>query len=277
MRTIFLSIMLLMNSLSATGQNRKLSQELQKYLDKLPATTIVRFQIESINGELYAAQNEKMQVAAASTIKIPILVELMEQVKAGQLNLDDNYSILATDKTAGSGTLSAQPDGFTMSYKELARQMMINSDNTATNIFIRKLGQKNINQRMKSLGLNGLVLNRIMLDTLAAKEGRENFVNCQELNQLLRLIVQKKVANAPLCDLMMEFLFQNTDRTTLARKLPADVKVAHKTGTLTYVRGDAGIVYGSTPFVISVFVTGTSTATAEEIIGEIAYICYQNK
>lgn len=65
-----------------------------------------------------------------------------------------------------------------------------------------------------------------------------------------------------LCAHMLRFLEANEDTTTLPQLLPKGIKIAHKTGTLAYVRGDAGIVFAPKPFVISVFVKGTSTHQA---------------
>ena len=75
---------------------------------------------------------------------------------------------------------------------------------------------------------------------------------------------------------MLSVLKENADSLTIPRLLPKGTVVAHKTGTLTYVRGDAGVVYTANPFVLSVFVEGTPTAEAERIISEIAQICFQH-
>ena len=73
---------------------------------------------------------------------------------------------------------------------------------------------------------------------------------------------------------MLTILKQNRDTLCIPRLLRKQTVVAHKTGTLTYVRGDAGIVYAKQPFLLSVFVERVSTEEAEQIIGQIALICY---
>ena len=152
--------------------------------------------------------------------------------------------------------------------------MIIHSDNTATNIFISELGRDAINQRIQTLGLTQSRLNRIMMDTLAARQGRENYVTAGEMNILLEKIYRKQVATPALCDQMIEILKQNDGVLTIPRLLPKGTVVAHKTGTLAYVRGDAGIVYTQKPFLLTVFVEGVPTPEAERIIGEVALICY---
>lgn len=257
------------------AQNQPLTSSLDAYISQLPSGVRINLQVESLKGKVYASRGADEAVPSASVIKIPILVELMEQVKTGKFHLEDNHVLLATDKTGGSGVIAKYPDDTKMTIRELARLMMVASDNTATNILIRKVGQEAVNHRMKELGLPSLRLNRIMMDTAAVARGIDNYVTPREINTLLRLIYTHKVATKALCEQMMEFLWQNEDRTTLPRLLPQTVGVAHKTGGLTYVRGDAGIVFTPTPFVISVFVRGIETSKAEKIIGEIGQICYQ--
>jgi beta-lactamase class A len=162
-----------------------------------------------------------------------------------------------------------------VAYRDLLRLMMIYSDNTATNIFINELGMDAINQRTQAIGLTKTRLNRVMMDTLAARQGRENYVTAREMNTLLTLIYQNQVATPALCEQMLAILKQNEDTLTIPRRLPRGTVVAHKTGTLTYIRGDAGIVYTPKPFLLSVFVEGVPTPDAERIISEIALLCYR--
>jgi beta-lactamase class A len=115
-----------------------------------------------------------------------------------------------------------------------------------------------------------------MMDTNAVKQGRENYINMLEINALLRLIYNKKVANPVLCDEMIGMLKKCEDTTTIPSQLPKDLAIAHKTGTLTYVRGDAAVVFTAQPFVISIFVEGfDKEASAEKIIGDLAKICWE--
>jgi len=260
---------------SVLAQRPALEQSLSNYLAQFPPSVKVNFQVESLEGTRYASRGADERVPSASVIKIPILVEVMEQVNAQQFKLSEIYTLQNADRVGGSGSIAQQPEGKAYTYEELARQMMIASDNTATNILIRKVGREAVNQRMKSLGFHNLQLNRVMLDTAAVARGVENYVNAHEINRLLSLIYLRKVATPALCDLMVAFLLDNQDRTTLPQLLPPHVGIAHKTGTLTYIRGDAGIIFTPKPFTISVFVRGATLSDAEKIIGEIAKICYE--
>lgn len=251
-----------------------LPEKLTGYLQKLPAQARVNVAFESLTDNTKFVHLPDELVPSASVIKIPILIETMERVKAGKFDLEKIHVLQESEKTGGSGVLQTYPDQSKLTNREVLTLMMTRSDNSATNILIRELGMENINQRMRTLGLTQSRLNRVMMDTLAAKQGRENRVTALEMNTLLKKIYRNEVATPALCEQMIDILKRNQDTTTFRQFLPKSAVIAHKTGELTYVRGDAGIFYVSKPFLLSVFVQGTTTPEAEKIIGEIAEICY---
>lgn len=265
----------LLLSMTITAQGQLLSDSLTTYLRGLPAGARVSLSVKSLSDNNVAFKHRADErVPSASVIKLPIMLEAMERVKAGTLNLDKIYFLKASDKVGGSGVLQNYPDQSRVSYRELLRLMMVESDNTATNIFINLLSRDAINQRIRTIGLKQSQLNRIMMDTLAAREGRENYVTAQEMSTLVEKIYRNQVATPKLCLEMIDVLKQVPGPLTISRLLPKGTVVAHKTGTLTYVRGDVGIVYAKEPFLLSVFVEGVPTPEAERIIGELSLICY---
>jgi beta-lactamase class A len=202
------------------------------------------------------------------------MIEAMEQVKAGQLDLDEIHILTDAEKVGGDGVLKTYSHRSRVAYRDLLRLMMIYSDNTATNIFINELGMDAINRRIRTLGLAGSQLNRVMMDTLAVRQGRENYVTARDMNRLLGKIYRNEIATPELCAQMLTILKQNEDTATIPNLLPKGTEVAHKTGTLSYIRGDAAIVYTRQPFLLSVFVAGVPTPRAEQIIADIGLICY---
>lgn len=275
---LLLSMITTVSGQSRPGVARKglaLTDSLTTYLQTLSPLARVRLSIKSLTDSNVAfTHRADERVASASVIKLPILLEAMERVATGTLDLAAIHTLTNIEKTGGSGVLQTYADQSRVRYRELLRLMMVYSDNTATNIFISKLGREAINQRMRIIGLTQSQLNRAMMDTLAAKQGHENYVTALEMNTLLEKIYRKQVATPALCDQMIAILKQNDDTLTIPRLLPKGTVVAHKTGTLTYVRGDAGIVYAHQPFLLSVFVEGVPTPEAERIIGHIALLCY---
>ncbi|GAB3342133.1 serine hydrolase [Larkinella ripae] len=260
--------------LPALATAQQLPDQLSAYLHHLPATIRVNVAVEALTDKTVFYHQADEPVTAASVIKVPIMVETMERVKTGQFDLDQFHVLQNAEKTGGSGVLQTYPDQTRLTNRAVLTLMMIHSDNTATNILIRALGMEPINQRMQALGLTKSRLNRMMMDTLAAKQGRENRVTAREMNALLKKIDRNEVATPALCTQMIGILKDNRDQKTFRQFLPPSAVIAHKTGELASVRGDVGIFYGTKPFLLSVFVQGTTTPDAERIIGEMARICY---
>jgi beta-lactamase class A len=268
--TLFLCLFMALPSSS-----QSLPDLLTAYIEKLPDSVRVSIAVKALDDQksvtfTYRADE---RTPSASVIKLPIMIETMSRVEAGKLDLSAPHTLLASEKVGGSGVLKNYPDNSQLTYQELLRLMMVVSDNTATNIFVNLLGRDTINQRMRTLDLPKSQLNRVMMDTLAARQGRENYVTATEMNTLLEKIYTHQVTPTR-CAQMLSILKANQDTLCIARLLPKDVVIAHKTGELTYVRGDVGIVYARQPFLLSVFVLGTPTPEAERIIGELALICY---
>ncbi len=269
--------MSLLSNFIFAQESKKLDiARINAYLSKLPTTMKVTMSVESIVGEKYFSYRVDEKIPSASVIKIPILIELMEKVKAKTIDLDKIHTLTDAEKTGGSGVLANIPAGRKLTIREIAQEMIRTSDNTATNILIKEVGMEAVNQNLEKLGLTKTRLNRVMMDVEAAKQGRDNFTNVVEINALLRLIYNKKVATPALCDEMIGMLKNCGDSTTIPRNLPKDLTIAHKTGGLPYVRGDAAIIFTPQPFIISIFVEGFQNATAaEQIIGDLAQICWE--
>ena len=268
--TLFL---LLCMRIPTTAQS--MNDSLTAYLRRLPAGVRVNLAVQSLadSSESFV-QGATDQVPSASVIKLPIMIEAMEQVKAGRLDLDEIHILTDGEKVGGDGVLKTYSHRSRVAYRDLLRLMMIYSDNTATNIFINELGMDAINRRIQSLGLSGSQLNRVMMDTLAVRQGRENYVTARDMNRLLGKLYRNEVATPELCAHMIAILKQNEDTATIPKRLPAGTVVAHKTGTLAYIRGDAAIVYAREPFLLSIFVAGVPTPQAEQLIADISLICY---
>ncbi len=255
---------------------------LTAYIQRLPPTVRVSVGLESLadsSVRFYHRADER--VPSASIIKLPIMVTAMTAAKEGRLDLEEIHILTDSEKVGGAGILQTYPNRSRISYTDLIRLMITISDNTATNILITDLGRETINTQMRSLGLPKSQLNRVMMDTMAVREGRENYVTAREMNQLLTKIYRHELLTPALCEQMLNNLKQNEDTLTIPKLVPRlasgkSMIVAHKTGTLTYVRGDIGIVYADRPFVLSVLVEQAGTeAAGEKIIAELALIAFQ--
>ncbi len=251
---------------SASAQPR--FQALSNYLATLPSTIRVSIAAEALTpGDTSTFfHHADGLMPSASLIKVAIMIEVMCRNASDQYDLDEIHILLDSEKTGGSGSLKTYPHRSRITYRELMREMIIQSDNTATNIFIDETGMDAINTRMKTLGLTQSILARKMMDTTAAQQGRDNRVTAREMNTLLKKIYRNEVATPAHCAEMLTILKACEDRLTIPAGLPAGTVVAHKTGALSHLRADAGIVYTPRPFVLTVLVQGAATDAAGEVI-----------
>ena len=134
----------------------------------LEATIRARLDSLQAHGTFYAKQlstGREVAVRAdepmntASVIKLPVMVLAFRDAEAGRLNLDERYTIRAEDVRRGSGLLQTFGVGLQPTFRDLVMQMIITSDNTATDIMIGKVGLARVNRLLDSLGRNvvGLV------------------------------------------------------------------------------------------------------------------------
>ena len=251
-------------------------EELKAYLDSVKNNAKISLIIQDLDGTQLYMQGSHHKVPSASIIKIPILYTLFSQAEEGKVSLEEQFVLTQEDIVGGSGELQHQPVGTSFSLEYLAREMIRISDNTATNMIIKRIGLFSVNNKMDELGLETTRLNRLMMDFEAIAAGRQNYTSPAEMNSLLLLLYSSSGLSERLQQGMIEMLLDCADHATIRSQLPSGLNVAHKTGTLDYVRGDAGIIFSPTPLVISIFVEDfSSTEEAEEIIGTVARLAYE--
>ena len=236
------------------------SQDLTIYLSSLPSTINISIKTETSNGQSIFEQNPNEQVPSASIIKIPILIALMQQIEAGKIQWQEKYLLKDTDKVGGAGNIQFQESGISYTIKSLALEMIKESDNTATNILINKVGMNNVNQLIGDLGLKQTKLHRLMMDFEAIKEGRQNYTSATDMNQLFKLLLNQQLLSKKWSKKAIKVLEQCADDNTIPSLLPKKTKIAHKTGALNYIRGDSGIIFqGNNTIIISIFVENFSS------------------
>lgn len=257
-----------------TSNNKSIAQSLEKYLKELDPEIVVSMKLQNQSGKLLFERNDQKIVPSASVIKIPILFSLL---KAKGINLKHAYTLQPKDIVGGSGDIQYEVPFKKITYNYLAQKMIGVSDNTATNILIEKIGSEQIQEDINNWGLTNTKLNRKMMDFEAIKAGKQNFTTCEDINGLLLKLLNKQLLSKKSGKKAMEILLACEDRTTIPRNIPVNVPIAHKTGTLDYVRGDAGIIFSKNILILTVFVENfESLEQAETIIGKIAECCYKD-
>jgi beta-lactamase class A len=185
----------------------------------------------------YLDINGEKSFAAASTIKLPILMALFQAVDAGKVRLDETLTVRRDLITGGSGELQNSP-GAKLSVLKTATMMIAISDNTGTNMIIDRLGGKGaLNSRFSSWGLRKTVIRRPLGDFTG-----KNTTSPADLVRISALIAKHQLISEPSRSKVLDILNQTENRKLLPAGLGKGAAIAHKTGTLGRLIGDAGII-----------------------------------
>jgi beta-lactamase class A len=211
--------------------------------------TVGLFVKDLTNGEILSIRGSE-QFPSASVIKVPILVELFQQVERGPLKLSDPIVMLASDQRPGAGVLQFLSTPHTLTVADAATLMIILSDNSATNLIIDKIGIRNVNARMDSLGLKQTRLHAKVflgsattIDTAATRRWGLGVTTPEEMGSLFERMYRGTAVSDSASKQMLGMLRRNFDYEEIPRLLPTGVTVAHKTGKLDASRSDCGVVY----------------------------------
>lgn len=181
---------------------------------------------------------------SASLIKIYIMIEALRQAKEGILALDELLTVTAASRVGGAGELEFAAYGSQYTILRLVEVMITESDNTATNLLIDRIGMDSVNRCIAGLKATDTELARRMMDFSARQEGRDNYTSVTDMISVLERLYRRSCLD-PFCDsIMLAILKQQQDRVKIPLYLPPGTIVAHKTGELDYTEHDAGIVYG---------------------------------
>lgn len=198
--------------------------------------------------------NEHEIFHAASTMKTPVLVEIYRQAAKGLLNLNEpitlknsftsiaDSSTFQLDSTDDSETELYRHLGEKRTVKELVYQMIVVSSNFATNLLIDRVGAANIVATMHTLKLDEVHVVRGVEDDKAFQKGMNNTVTAAGLMNLFQQMAEGTLISRAASDSMIHILLDQHFNDIIPARLPAGVKVAHKTGWITGIRHDSGIV-----------------------------------
>ncbi|RFS15220.1 serine hydrolase [Emticicia sp. C21] len=251
----FITLLLLigMQSLAQISPSEKFKNEIQAKLSTVEGEFAVAFKDLQTGKTLFI--NEKDNFHAASTMKTPVMIEVFKQARAGKFKLSDSIVVKNEFKSIVDGSsysLDITDDSADDMYKKIGRkmtiydltyQMIIVSSNLATNILIDLVDAKNANATMRTLGANDIQVLRGVEDNKAFKLGMNNTVTAYDLMTIFEKLAQEKVVSPEDSKGMIKILLDQKFREKIPAKLPAEVKVAHKTGSITGVQNDSGIVY----------------------------------
>ena len=224
---------------------------------------------------------------AASTMKVPVMIELFRQARAGTLTLDDQVVVLnefhsivdgstfKLDITDDSDADIYKRIGQKMSLRDLCEAMITVSSNFATNLIIEQLGAKSIQRTTNALGAPGMHVLRGVEDDKAFQKGLNNTTTARALMTLLQRIAQRDAVDKQSSDAMIAILERQHFNDRIPAGVPAGTPVAHKTGEITRIQHDAAIVYAPRPYVLVVLVRGLDDAKkGSALIADISRVVY---
>ena len=226
---------------------------------------------------------------AASTMKVPVMIELFRQVDAGHLSLDQSLLVVNSFGSIVDGsnyTLSPGDDSDSSLYAfigqrvpvgELIDRMIIRSSNLATNTLIALAGPENAEATAHSLGATRMRVRRGVEDGKAFARGLNNSTTAADLAALMLAIERGTAASVASCVKMRDILLREIYSGDIPRGVPAGVPVAQKTGSITGVQHDAAIVYppGRTPYVLIVLTANIPDENvAKSLIADVSRLVW---
>jgi beta-lactamase class A len=222
----------------------------------------------SVDGRFELLIDPDKPFHAASTMKVPVMVELYRQARAGAVSLDaplpirnefrsivdgSSYKLSEGDD---SDTLVYAAVGKTLTLAQLDEAMITVSSNFAANLLIEKLGVENIRATVTRLGAGGMQVLRGVEDQKAFDKGLNNSTTARGLLVLFDHLAHGTAVDPASDEAMVAVLKRQKFNDAIPAGLPTGIDVAHKTGTITRIHHDAGIVFAKRPYVLVILVRG---------------------
>ncbi|MFC3200114.1 serine hydrolase [Parapedobacter deserti] len=200
--------------------------------------------------------NERETFHAASTMKTPVMIEAFRQAVEGKFKLSDSITVYNEFRSIADRSrysLSTEDDseqtlyqqvGEKVTWENLINRMITESSNLATNIIIDQIGAKNVMKSMKRIGADDIQVLRGVEDIKAYEKGLNNTVTAYDLMLVFEQLAgtQNGIVDEAARERMMRILMDQRYRGIIPAKLPDDVKVANKTGWITKIQHDSGVV-----------------------------------
>ncbi|HXI64185.1 MAG TPA: serine hydrolase [Gemmatimonadales bacterium] len=227
---------------------------------------------------------------AASTMKVPVMIQLFRDADAGLLRLDDSLTVhvafpslvegqafVVGRKDDSDSTLYAW-EGRNRSVRDLLELMITRSSNLATNILIERVGAARAQTSARALGAWSIQVLRGVEDGLAYRTGLNNTTTARDLGVLLLAIAQRRAASRAACDSMLAILGRQEFNEGIPAGVPPGTRVAHKTGWVgEVVYHDAAIVYPAhgAAYVLTVLTGGIKEdSVAHNLVADLSRMVY---
>ncbi len=193
-----------------------------------------------------------------SLMKIPVAMAVMKRIESGQWSLTDQLVLTDADKNPAYGDLYKLPSGTTFTIEDLLKELLVQSDDTARAIFVRNLGQQEIEDGLTYLGLDDVVDNNLKVTT-------------QRYSNFWRALYNASYLSADDSQKLLEIMNLPHDTSLLRDGIPSGIMFSHKIGVYGNVYSDSGIVYAPRrPYILTVMVQSSSTDEVHEVMKDIS-------
>lgn len=239
-------------SATAPGPLGDLQQQLSSFARTAPGHVAVM--VEDLVTGYSTAINAAAPMPAASTIKIPVMIEVFRKLSQCAFDLNRPVTLMAEDRDWGWGDLADAAVGTRYPVARLLSLMITESDNTATNMLIRLVGRHAINQTMQDLGLRQTWL----ADSIRSEGPIRSALRSSpaDMVRMLEAMAKDQLIDEWSSREMIAILAGQHHNTLLPVPLPAGIPIAHKTGSLHDTLNDVGVVYlADEPYAIAVMTT----------------------
>ncbi len=196
--------------------------------------------------------NEHMPMHAASVMKLAVMVEYFRQLKEEGLDRNETVTVTKADHMPSCGALTYLHDGVALTLHDLCVAMIIHSDNTATNMLMRRVGMDKVNKTMRELGMEEILIERFLFDHRPEMKGKKNTVTAYAVARLYRMLYRGELISPEASREMIDILLDQR----LNGKIPfflesyTDLPIAHKTGEDGGVTHDTALILGKKPFIL---------------------------
>lgn len=205
--------------------------------------------------------NEYDEFVAASTVKVPINLYLFEKIKSGDVNINGMLTYIQSDYEGGTGIIQTQSFGKKYTIKQLSKLSITHSDNVATNMLLRFLGNENVKNYMRQIG------GTVVYD--------DKNISCpRDMGLYMKCVYDFCNNNGDLGKELMNSFLNTEFNDRIPALLSKNVKVAHKIGTQVNTINDVGIVFKDRPYIISIMSKDVDEKVAPQVVAKISKIVY---
>jgi beta-lactamase class A len=286
---VFFTMLMGAQTVVAQDPMARVRDHVVRRIAEVPGAT-VGIVFAEVGGGATFSVNPDSVFHAASTMKVPVMIEYFRAIDAGRLTREETLPLDTVFRSIVDGSpyaLNAGVDsdssvfsrvGQRVPFRWLVERMIVRSSNLATNALIERLDAKRVQATAESLGTTRMIVLRGVEDGKAFQQGLNNQTSARDLAVLLEAIESGRAATRASSLEMLEILAKQEFNDEIPAGLPTGTRVAHKTGWITGVTHDAALVYppGRTPYVLVVLTKGIrERPVAQRLIADISRLVWE--